>query len=172
MAIGGCVYHAKCTCPHATCVCTRYETACLFKIEAVALRAGSELTRPRHFFVRLLGPSARYVSIGWVDLSLPLCITPLGSLFVAHPPPLPSGYTPTYLRGGALAGQAACKLSPVARHFDTRSRHYPDTIPTLPRHLDTPTLVSTDTRSDTPTADTSVRPVSSLLDSGDLLVQC
>ena len=45
----------------------------------------------------------------------------------------------------------------------------PDTTPTLPRHLDTPTPVSTDTRSDTPT------PVSGqcqAISTVDLLGQC
>ena len=45
-------------------------------------------------------------------------------------------------------------LSPgsTLRHqISTLSRHYPDTIPTLPRHPDTPTPVSIDTRPDTPT---------------------
>ena len=55
------------------------------------------------------------------------------------------------------------RLSPgstLSRHFDTRSRHYPDTIPT-PRHSDTSV-----NRHSARHSDTSVRPVSSHLDVG------
>ena len=52
-------------------------------------------------------------------------------------------------------GVSGCRdLSPgsTLRHqIPTLSRHYPDTIPTLSRHPDTPTPVSIDTRPDTPT---------------------
>jgi len=58
-------------------------------------------------------------------------------------------------------------LSPGSTHFDTRSRHYPDTNPTLSRHPDTPTPYDTSVnRHSVRHSDTSVRPVSSHLDVG------
>ena len=52
----------------------------------------------------------------------------------------------------APTGRLALSPGSTLRHqISTLSRHYPDTIPTLSRHPDTPTPVSIDTRSDTPT---------------------
>ena len=85
-------------------------------------------------------------------------------------------------RGRSHSGRLALSPGSTLRHqISTLSRHYPDTIPTLSRHLDTiPTLsrhypdtIPTPRHSDTSVnrhsarhSDTSVRPVSSHLDVG------